>query len=58
MSSEMDNRISGYQNLPQTQAIPLFNKTNTNNTTNSELFSHIPLNTRLSNSTDIYSHTN
>jgi hypothetical protein len=65
--SEMDNRMSGYQNLPQTQAIPLFNKTNTNNTNNtnntissinSELFSHIPLNTRLSNSSDIYSHTN
>ena len=52
--TEMESRMSGYHNIPQTQAIPVLNKTNTN----SELFSHIPLNTRLSNSNNIYSHNN
>jgi hypothetical protein len=52
--TEMESRMSGYHNIPQTQAIPVSNKTNTN----SELFSHIPLNTRLSNANNIYSHTN
>ena len=52
--TEMEGRISGYHNIPQTQALPVSNKGNAN----SELFSHIPLNTRLSNSNDIYSHIN
>lgn len=51
--SEMDNRISGYQNLPQTQAMPVVNLNNQNNI---QYFSHIPLNTRLSNTDNTYSH--
>ena len=53
--SEMDNRISGYHNLPQTQAIPIVKLNNHNNI---QYFSHIPLNTRLSNSDNMYSHKN
>jgi hypothetical protein len=52
--TEMESRISGYHNLPQTQAMPVINNANSN----SQVFSHIPLNTRLSNSNDIYSHIN
>ena len=52
--TEMESRMSGYHNIPQTQAIPVSIKTNTN----SELFSHIPLNTRLGNTNNIYSHIN
>jgi len=50
--SQMDSRLSGYQNLPQTHALPISIKSNTS----SELFAHIPVNTRLSNSNEIYSH--
>jgi len=52
--TEMESRISGYQNLPQTQAVPISNKSSSN----SQSFSHIPTNTRLSNSNEIYSHLN
>jgi len=53
--SDMDNRISGYHNLSQTQGLPVVNL---NNQKNIQYFSHIPLNTRLSTSDNTYSHNN
>jgi hypothetical protein len=44
--SEIENRITDYQNLPQTQSFPI--------NSNKDIFVHIPENTRLSNQT--YSH--
>ena len=45
---EIENRITVYQNLPQTQSFPI--------NSNKDIFAHMPENTRLSNQTYSHSH--